>query len=166
MQVDITNLIVGDSFPISFSTDLFIPSDYNLTVNSVSVNINGNLTKQGSFFILDALLESVLYFSCDTCLSPVTYELSVPMNERFGNSADDNDDIDIWQFIGKVIDLDEAIYTNLLLNIPMKVVCSNDCKGLCFKCGHNLNEGDCTCDKTHRDPRFESLYSLFNDEEV
>lgn len=47
----------------------------------------------------------------------------------------------------------------------MKVVCREDCKGLCPVCGKDLNKGDCDCDTTYRDPRFESLRALFNDDE-
>ena len=70
-------------------------------------------------------------------------------------------------FAGEEIDITSSIKRNLLLNLPMKVVCKEDCKGLCSICGSNLNHGDCGCDKTHIDPRFESLRSLFKlDEEV
>ena len=47
----------------------------------------------------------------------------------------------------------------------MKVLCREDCKGLCPVCGKDLNDGDCGCDRTERDPRFESLRALFNDDE-
>ena len=47
----------------------------------------------------------------------------------------------------------------------MRVECREDCKGLCPICGKDLNDGDCGCDRTIRDPRFESLRALFNDDE-
>lgn len=164
MKVDISNLTVGNSLPISFSTDFLSPSNYNFSVDNISVNVFGDMVKQGDIFVLRAECTSVLYYDCGTCLTPVSCNISFSVDETFTSSEIDGEK-DQWQFIGKIIDIKEAIYMNLIMNIPMKLVCVDDCKGLCFKCGKNLNEGDCSCDRVPKDPRFEVLYSLFNDEE-
>lgn len=58
------------------------------------------------------------------------------------------------------LDLDELIREDILLDLPTKYLCSEDCRGLCLKCGKNLNEGDCGCDTKEIDPRLEILKSL------
>lgn len=162
MKVDISNLIVGNSLPISFSTDFLAPSDYDFSVDNISLNVFGNIVKQDDTFILQAECKTVLYFECANCLKPIVYNLSFSVDEIFKNTEINEDQ---FQFIGKIIDIKEAVYVNLIMNIPMKLVCADDCKGLCFKCGKNLNEGECNCDRVPKDPRFEAFYSLFNNEE-
>jgi len=58
------------------------------------------------------------------------------------------------------IDLDEYIRDYAVLAVPMKNLCSEDCKGLCSKCGKNLNEGTCNCNEENIDPRWESIQKL------
>jgi len=58
------------------------------------------------------------------------------------------------------IDLDEYIRDYAVLAVPMKNLCSEDCKGLCPKCGKNLNEGTCNCSEENIDPRWESIQKL------
>ena len=63
------------------------------------------------------------------------------------------------------LELDEVVRTDLILAYPQKFFCSRgeNCRGLCPKCGKNLNEGDCGCDKTVVDPRLEILKQLMED---
>jgi uncharacterized protein len=58
------------------------------------------------------------------------------------------------------IDLDKDIRDYALLAVPMKQLCSDDCKGLCLKCGKNLNEGLCDCTEEIIDPRWEAIQKL------
>ncbi len=58
------------------------------------------------------------------------------------------------------LDLDELVREDILLDLPSKYLCSPDCKGLCPKCGKNLNEGPCGCENDEIDPRLEILKSL------
>ena len=64
---------------------------------------------------------------------------------------------------GAPIDLSNGLKESLLLAIPMKIVCSEDCKGLCLTCGMNLNEERCNCKKTVVDPRWAALAKLRNE---
>ena len=74
--------------------------------------------------------------------------------------TDGNDDyIETPDF---VLDLDETVISDVLLSLPQKNLCKEDCKGLCSQCGHNLNEGECDCDKKQVDPRLEILKQLMD----
>ena len=61
----------------------------------------------------------------------------------------------------RIVLMDEIVYKNIYMNLPSKKLCKNDCKGLCPKCGKNLNEGDCGCDTREADPRFDALDKFF-----
>ena len=60
------------------------------------------------------------------------------------------------------LDLDELIRTDILLELPTKFLCKEDCKGLCPTCGKNLNEGACNCQTHQIDPRLEVLKQLID----
>lgn len=60
------------------------------------------------------------------------------------------------------LDLDELVYTDVVLDLPNKYLCKDDCKGLCDTCGKNLNDSECTCDKSRIDPRLEVLGQLLD----
>ena len=58
------------------------------------------------------------------------------------------------------LDLYELVYTEVVLAMPSKHLCTKDCKGLCFKCGKNLNDGPCGCATKEVDPRLKALAEL------
>lgn len=72
-----------------------------------------------------------------------------------------DDDMGICYIEGDEIDLDEIIRQEVVFNLPVRVVCSDDCKGLCQYCGANLNQGRCKCE-TNADPRWTALNKLKN----
>ncbi|MBR2742611.1 MAG: DUF177 domain-containing protein [Clostridia bacterium] len=62
------------------------------------------------------------------------------------------------------LDVDELVSGLLVMQLPMKVLCREDCKGLCPKCGADLNEGECACDKNEVDPRLLKLKKLLDND--
>ena len=62
---------------------------------------------------------------------------------------------------GYYLDVDQLIGNELLLNLPMKVLCREDCKGICRKCGTNLNHSSCSCDTVELDPRMAVIAEIF-----
>jgi len=61
---------------------------------------------------------------------------------------------------GNILDIDELALETIQLELPPKLLCSEDCKGLCPKCGADLNEAQCACPPKERDPRFDILNKL------
>ena len=62
---------------------------------------------------------------------------------------------------GYELDVDALIADEIVLQWPMKVLCKEDCKGLCTVCGKNLNTGECGCDRTVLDPRMAAFLDIF-----
>ncbi len=60
------------------------------------------------------------------------------------------------------VELDEVVISDILLDLPQKNLCRSDCKGLCPKCGQNLNSGKCECEGKTVDPRLEILKQLMD----
>lgn len=134
-------------------------------VFTTPVSLEGEVIKEQDIYYVEGTGSVGICMSCSRCLEPVELSVDFKLNEKFGNNAGDDEEIET--FSGDSIDLSSAVMRNILAVMPMKVVCSDDCKGLCPVCGQNLNVKDCGCDTTYVDPRFESLRSLLKfDEEV
>jgi uncharacterized protein len=102
---------------------------------------------------------------CDRCLKDVTVDFPVEIDEDFAiedeqivTDSDENEDL----AEGKSVDVDRLVYDQMEMNWPDKVLCKPDCKGLCPVCGHDLNEGDCGCNKQALDPRMAQFLDVFN----
>ena len=103
---------------------------------------------------------------CDRCLKEMTY----PMEIDFSKEVDFNlteeertEGLDETNYIiGYNLDVDILIYDEVLIGFPMKLLCSEDCKGLCNNCGTNLNEKTCDCDTFGYDPRMSVIRDIFN----
>ncbi len=67
------------------------------------------------------------------------------------------DDMDIGFYDGVRFDVDLMVAEQIELSLPMKLVCREECRGLCYRCGRDLNEGPCGCVPDERDPRLSVL---------
>lgn len=128
----------------------------------VIVGVDGVVCRRDTDYIVESKVKTVLNLNCDLCLSAFETKLDFDLNEVYSETPDS--DGEIWELSDKTIDLKPAVIANIMLNLPMQVLCSDDCKGLCPKCGHNLNDGDCGCDRGYVNPQFEKLLNLFNDD--
>lgn len=111
----------------------------------------------------ESSLEFVL--SCDRCLKPVKTKVALEFErELFAPELVTDDDIREDQHFVEEYELDvEGLLTEeLQLSWPSKVLCHEDCKGICKKCGQNLNDGSCECDDFVPDIRFADLMDIFN----
>ena len=75
---------------------------------------------------------------------------------------EENEDEWVFQLEGDSADLDDIVTTAFVLNMDSKLLCKPDCKGLCCRCGANLNDGPCGCEP-EPDPRFAALKQLLKD---
>ena len=98
---------------------------------------------------------------CDRCCAPLDEPMNIPFdNVLVRQASGEGDKGDIIVVEDDRLDLDELVYTNIVLNLPMKHLCSEDCKGLCPVCGKNRNEIDCGCDTGGRKSPFSILKDL------
>ncbi len=161
MLINVSNLAPKDSIAVNIEgARVDIPHDDD---SYALVDFNGSLTNSGEgAYLLEGEVKAVLSLNCDLCLKSFKTDITFTCNEVFCN--EENPEKEFWGFSDKTIDLKPVLVADILLNMPMRAVCSDDCKGLCPKCGHNLNEGDCGCDRGYRNPQFEKLMTLFKDD--
>lgn len=102
-----------------------------------------------------------LSMPCDRCLEPTTQGIEFSFNKDIDFDEESSDDEDRSYIDGKTIDIDEMLYSEILMNLPTKVLCNEKCKGICRVCGQNLNKGDCGCDTFVPDPRMSVISDIF-----
>lgn len=95
--------------------------------------------------------------SCDRCSTDFTREMDMLFEHRLAQTLVDDGNDDYIETPDFILELDDIVISDILLSLPQKNLCKDDCKGLCQICGKNLNEGDCSCDKREIDPRLEML---------
>lgn len=99
---------------------------------------------------------------CGRCAEPFKKDFAVEVEHLLANKLvnDDNDDYIVVE--DNVLDLNELVCEDIILSLPTRFLCREDCKGICSKCGKNLNEGKCDC-KKDIDPRMAALLELLED---
>lgn len=151
----------GTSVPFSASVDL---RDLRYGVcNPVSepVLASGTVRNTAGVLVMTGEITTCIHGICDRCASPFDREIHFPINVVLVTEMANEENEDKWVFPleGDSADLDDIVRTVFVLNLDSKLLCKEDCKGLCHRCGKNLNEGPCNCQK-ELDPRFAALKQL------
>ena len=137
----------GEVAPFKFSATAQKLFDEDLNDFTGEIKIVGEVEDAGRCYVVRGRIECVKSFICDRCLSQATENQVHEFDEE----------IDKAEAIDDVLDVTELLRDVLLAGQPMKNLCKANCKGLCPKCGANLNEGECGCDKFIIDPRLATL---------
>lgn len=128
-----------------------------------------HVEKRGQEVFIKGIVNGEVELQCSRCLKDynmpiktlfeITYHPVEELNkEELLELKRDEMDVDFYR--EGLIDTEDIVRDQILLNVPMKPLCSENCRGLCPLCGNDLNEVDCGCEKKEIDPRFAVLQSL------
>ena len=174
MKLDLRPLLAGDrllkiDYELMLDTD---PEDTASILYGVSfpspMKVTGDITNTAGYMrmTLDATLNYEA--KCARCLSDVkgsfafSLEKTVAPREMLSDLDEDKQD-DYAIIEDGFLDIDEQLYEQLEMEFPLRFLCLEDCKGLCQRCGKNLNEGECNCAKVEIDPRMAPLQKLLDE---
>lgn len=131
------------------------------------VKVRGVMVGTGERVSIRAEVDTTLATRCSRCLEDVNLPLSAEVDAVFARTVDP-DDPDLYVFEASSVDLTDAVRDALIMEIPMMVLCKEDCKGLCPTCGANRNKVSCTCQKGDEiaNPFAALKEFVHNDEEV
>ena len=151
----------GQSIPFSVSVDL---SDLCYGVSypvSEPVLAQGTVRNTAGVLMMEGQVRTTIHGICDRCAGSFDREVTFPIDVVLVTELANEENEDEWVFPleGDSADLDDIVRTVFVLNLDSKLLCKEDCKGLCPKCGKNLNDGPCNCQK-ELDPRFAALEQL------
>lgn len=138
--------IVGETEEIDYVVDTDRLAEIHGYSFSGNTCVKGKAMNRAGILTLTFSVTFTLKAECDRCLKGFDREFSFDFEHvLLKESNTDNDEYVITE--GDSLDLDELVISDILLQIPTKLLCSEDCKGLCFRCGADLNDGDCDCVK-------------------
>ena len=151
----------GASLPFSISLDLSDLRFGNCYPVSESVDAEGVIRNTAGVLMMKGSIHTCIHGICDRCAASFDRDMEVPIDVVLVTELADEDNEDEWVFPleGDSADLEDIVRTVFVLNMDSKLLCKEDCKGLCCRCGTNLNEGPCSCQK-ELDPRFAALKQL------
>lgn len=168
MLVNLSDVLTSQGKTESFITELELQMYESRLgsfpiVHKEPVSIIATNTGNGKAHI-EVTASLVLMVSCDRCLKDVmkTFDLSFS-RQVHAPSTDTEEDPDELSFMeGYQLNVESLISREILINWPMKVLCKEECKGICKKCGKDLNTGECNCDTFVPDPRMAAIKDIFN----
>ncbi len=140
--------------------------EYELEV-SEPIDLKFGNTDKGKAYI-SGNVKMTFKGSCDRCLKEVPVSLDFKIERECASpefsSGEADDDEELHSFMdGYSIDTEALLHDEITTNWPVKILCREDCKGLCPVCGHDLNEGDCGCDTFVPDPRMAAIFDKLKD---
>ena len=151
----------GASVPFSVSVDL---SDLRYGVSqpvSQPVLAQGTVRNTAGVLLMKGSVTTTIHGICDRCAAEFSRDIDFPIDVVLVTELTSEENEDEWVFPleGDSADLEDIVRTVFVLNMDSKLLCKPDCKGLCCRCGKNLNDGPCGCQK-ELDPRFAALKQL------
>ena len=145
-SVDLSDLLYGTSYPVS-----------------EPVTASGEVRNTAGVLVMTGEIHTTIHGVCDRCADAFTSDICFPIDVVLVTelSNEDHEDERVFPLEGDSADLEDIVRTVFVLNMDSKLLCKPDCKGLCCRCGKNLNEGPCSCQK-ELDPRFAALRQLLD----
>ena len=132
------------------------------------VRLEGEVSDDAGAITLSATIYAHVTTRCARCGKPVEYDKETDVDfllvKELENGEEDLRD-DVYLVESDAVELDDILIPELIMDMEMSVVCDEDCKGLCFRCGKNLNEGPCGCVTKEVDPRLAVLQKFLDNKE-
>ena len=151
----------GGSVPFSTSVNLSDLRFGNCFPVTEPVEAEGAVRNTAGVLMMTGRVKTCIHGICDRCAAAFSREMEIPLEVVLVTELADEENEDEWVFPleGDSADLEDIVRTVFVLNMESKLLCKEDCKGLCCRCGKNLNAGPCSCQK-ELDPRFAALKQL------
>ena len=143
-SVDLSDLCFGVSYPVT-----------------EPVTAEGTVRNTAGVLVMTGEINTCIHGTCDRCANTFDREIKLPINVVLVTEManEENEDERVFPLEGDSADLDDIVRTVFVLSLDSKLLCKEDCAGLCCRCGRNLNDGPCNCQK-ELDPRFAALKQL------
>ena len=169
MRIELENLEGGKGdFAHTFQPEDLNPVDERVSLIAPAT-VNGKVRRSGNEVFVNGHIDTRAQVECDRCLKPVELPVSADFALEYisGPHYESSPVVELTEaemsvsvFDGKAIDVDEIVKEQVLLAVPTRMLCREDCKGICPECGADRNTGECNCVTTDIDPRWAALKDL------
>ena len=171
MRIELENLEKGKgTFAHTYQPEELDLLDERITLKGPA-NVVGSVKRSTAEVTVSGRLSAHVSVECDRCLKKLELRVSAEFRLDYITGQDyesshtaelTSDDMDVSVFDGESIDVDELVKEQILLSVPDRTLCREDCKGICSTCGADLNAGPCNCEPSDIDPRWEALKRFKN----
>ena len=171
MKLDLRPLLAGDKL-LSFDYELMLDTDDEDSLSCLSdasfpspMKVLGDITNTAGYMRMRVSLSVDYESACARCLTPISGSFTLDLEKTVAprDVLEDlpEEKLDDYVIIDDgFLDMDEQLKEQLELEFPSRFLCHEDCQGLCQKCGKNLNDGECGCEKKEIDPRLAPLQKI------
>ena len=169
MVIDVGPLLRGEVHKIDIDYMLTPEALYGIQFES-DAHVMGSITDNAGYMRLVLKAELKYHGECARCLAPVDGVFSLDFERTVAAEGTIDEDKleeladEYVTLSGSELDVDEPICEELMLSFPSRLLCSDDCPGLCPKCGKPKRDGDCGCPQKEIDPRLAVLKHFFDTE--
>ncbi len=126
------------------------------------IKITGSVFNKASVVSLNLNIEYTFAAPCDRCGVDTEHNHTARVDKLLATAIERQESDTIITVPDMKLDVDEFVYSEVILDLPSKHLCKETCKGICVKCGKNLNEGECGCSTKEVDPRLAKLMELLD----
>ena len=163
MKLDLREIIEVPGARLPFERELDAERLRMGSVESFTAPVmaHGEVVNTAGVLTVYAEITARMHCVCDRCGREFDMEHSVDVEVPVVQEDEGDADGEAFSLEGDCLDIDDLLETAFILDMPTKFLCREDCKGVCPKCGKNLNDGECDC-RPERDPRFAVLEQLLD----
>lgn len=169
MRIELENLEGGKGgFAHVYQPDDLNPLDERIRLVE-PVAVKGNVKLARALVQVNGHIDTRAQVECDRCLQPVELPVDAEFALEYITGSDyesseaaelTDEEMSVSVFDGEAIDVDEIVKEQILLAVPTRMLCREDCKGICPECGIDRNSGECACVTDDVDPRWAALKNL------
>ncbi len=147
-------------FNFCFEPEYSLSDDISLDAPGIAVS--GKIENNTGIVSLSGSAKFSATVVCSRCAEEFKKDFEVEIYHLLAKSLENDENDDYIVVENSLLDLSDLVCEDIIFSLPLKFLCDENCKGLCSKCGKNLNEGHCDC-KKDIDPRLASLLTLLDD---
>lgn len=151
---------IGASVPFDYEMDMSDEEFWAGKPFQKAVRVKGEAVNRAGIVCIEAQATVEVFTDCDRCASSIDRVFDIPVSHTLVTSLNDEENDELILVEDMHFELDPLVREDIFLTLPSKILCKEDCKGVCQFCGANLNEGQCSCKKPV-DPRLEAPNSFW-----
>ena len=163
-MIDLHELILHPGTAMPFRQELSTERlDFPAILTYISPPVGeGVIVNSAGALSLTGIIRARMLCRCDRCAREFQRETVIDVETRLSDQLQDEEDPDYYLLTGEKLDIDDLLESAFILSMDQQLLCREDCKGLCPRCGADLNDGPCGC-KKESDPRLAVLEQLLDD---
>jgi DUF177 domain-containing protein len=162
MDINLSKIFYKDKKVYYFEGELDEESLHNITEEFKIIGpvvYKGEIYKMQGEYLINVDIKYTYSTQCDRCLKYITKKANTTLSGKLIEEDVDEltEDENLIYYENGFLDLNNYISMEIISSLPMKSLCDEECKGICQRCGKDLNDGECNCEDEDIDPRFEKL---------